>query len=164
MLDLRLSVSLLFPKVFHSASHMTVCPYCWGCKPRADAPQADPPSFRRSRHSWSLRLVLLENSCLQWPREIGNWALRKGKNNLCWHYLQETEWSWKIVPKTPSGLHFELTDQKLSANYNTTPPFILLFSLELWRVLLHPFPSIHPSIPPSHSLSLATTLLTNLRN
>lgn len=49
-------------------------------KPRVDGPQTASPSFRGSRHSWSW--VLPENSCLQWPREIGNRALRKGKQQF----------------------------------------------------------------------------------
>lgn len=54
-----------------------------------------------------------------------DWKLsfKKGKKK---HFFAGTisrkQRSWKIVPKTPSGLHFELTDQKLSANYNTTLP------------------------------------------
>lgn len=42
-------------------------------------PLTDSPFFRESRHSPSLRLVLVENSCLRWSGEIGNWALRKEK-------------------------------------------------------------------------------------
>lgn len=122
MLDRRLFVSLFSPDVVHTASHMTMWPYCRGYNPQADDPQTASPSFRGIRCFWSLRLVLLENSCLQWPIEIANWALRKESKLLMLALWACKQRSWKIVPKTPSGLHFELTDQKLSAKLLSPPP------------------------------------------
>lgn len=53
-----------------------------------------------------------------------DWKLsfKKGKNAFFAGTISRKQRSRKIVPKTPSGLHFELTDQKLSANCNSTLP------------------------------------------
>jgi len=91
-------------------------------KPRVDGPQTASPSFTVSRYSWSW--VLPENSRLQSPREIGNRALRKGETTI---YVGTISWKrrevGRLFQKTPSGLHFELTDQKLSAKLYYHPSY-----------------------------------------
>lgn len=60
--------------------------------------------------------------------------------------------SWEIVPKTPSGLHFELTDQKLSANHTPPSPIHPVVSTEVPISPTHPL-FLYPSLPPPASSS-----------
>lgn len=156
MFDLRLFNNLFSPDAFHTVSHVTMWPYCRGYNTQMDGPQITPSYFRGIQCFWSLRLVLLENSCLQWPTEIGNWALRtrelenKNKENyLYWHFVHENRETGRLFQKRHLVYHFELSDQKLSAKqlYHT-PQFILLFLLMLRSVLLSPFFPSHLSIFP----------------
>lgn len=82
-----------------------------------------------------------------------------GNNNLCWHYLLETQRSWKIIPKDTIWSPL-WTNWSKAVGQTILPPllFIVLFSLELQSARCTRAPLlIHPAPPPPPRL-VATSL------